>query len=87
MQRMCDDMGAPLSEKKTVGPVHIITFLGLLLDLIRQVIQIPEEKITKALELIHQALDAKNNPNRNQCSKITVRLLQQIIAHLTSSAG
>ena len=33
MQVMCDRMGAPLSEKKTVGPVHVITFLGLLIQI------------------------------------------------------
>ena len=74
--------GAPLSQKKTVGLVQIITFLRLLLDLIRQVIQIPKEKITKALELIHQALDAKNNRNKNKRGKVMVRLLQQITGTL-----
>ena len=82
MQSMCREMGAPLSAKKTVGPVHVINFLGLLIDLIRQVIQIPNDKITKGLNLINQALDAKNNPNRNQRGKVTVRLLQQITGTL-----
>ena len=82
MQVMCSRIGTPLSEKKTVGPVHVITFLGLLIDLIRQVIQIPEEKIRKALDLLNQALDCKNNQNKNQRGKVTVKLLQQITGTL-----
>ena len=82
MQHMCDRMGAPLSKKKTVGPVHIITFLGLLIDLIRQVIQIPKDKVDKAVILLQQVLDTKNNPSKNQRSKVTVKLLQQITGTL-----
>ena len=82
MQNMCDRMGAPLSEKKTVGPVHIITFLGLLIDLITQVIQIPKDKVDKAVNLLNQVLDSKNHPNKNQRGKIMVRLLQQITGTL-----
>ena len=35
MQDLCSEIGAPLSAKKTVGPVHIISFLSLLIDLAR----------------------------------------------------
>ena len=77
MQAMCDHMGAPLSEKKTVGPVHIITFLGLLIDLIRQMIQIPKDKVEKAVHLLTQIVESKNSSNSNQRGKITVKLLQQ----------
>ena len=82
MQAMCDHMGAPLSAKKTVGPVHIITFLGLLINLIRQVIQIPKEKVEKAVQLLTQMLGCKNNSNNNQRGKVTVKLLQQITGTL-----
>ena len=82
MQNLCKDIGAPLSAKKTVGPVNIITFLGLLLDLSRQVIMILQEKITKTLDLINQAMESKQKANKNQRGKVTVKLMQQLTGTL-----
>jgi hypothetical protein len=29
---VCDELGVPISENKTVGPSNIITFLGFIID-------------------------------------------------------
>ncbi|CAJ0957083.1 unnamed protein product [Ranitomeya imitator] len=43
----------PLSPKKTIGPVSIITFLGIEIDSIAMKFRLPQEKIDKLLELIN----------------------------------
>ena len=82
MQQLCADIGAPLSAKKTVGPVHAITFLGLLVDFVKQVVKIPQDKLDRAVELIDMAMASKKIRNKNQRGKITVRLIQQITGTL-----
>ena len=73
---------APLSPEKAEGPVQVISFLGMLLDFLRQVIMIPEDKIEKAVNLIREALGSMQNPNKNMKGKIAVKLLQRITGTL-----
>ena len=78
MKNLCRYIGAPLSEKKMEGPVQVIAFLGLLIDFRRQVVTIPEEKVTKALLLIQEALGSQYSTDKNKKGKVTVRLLQRV---------
>ena len=29
---ICDELGVPIADEKLVGPVHVLTFLGLEID-------------------------------------------------------
>ena len=77
MQSVCKNIRAPLSEKKTEGPKQVIGFLGFILDFIRQVIQIPEEKINKATILINQMLSTGESKGNSKW-KVSVHQLQQL---------
>ena len=41
----CNRLGVPLSPEKTVGPTSKITFLGLEIDAVEQLVCIPQEKL------------------------------------------
>ena len=44
---VCDELGVPIAENKTVGPANIITFLGFIIDTVLMMVRIPEEKLQK----------------------------------------
>lgn len=44
---VCDELGVPIAENKTVGPSNIITFLGFIIDTVLMMVRIPEEKLQK----------------------------------------
>ncbi|CAJ0944438.1 unnamed protein product [Ranitomeya imitator] len=44
--------GVPLSPEKTIGPVSVITFLGIEIDSVAMEFRLPKEKIDKLLDLI-----------------------------------
>ena len=49
---ICKQIGTPMAPSKTVGPVQVLTFLGIELDTIKYEACLPQEKIVKCLELI-----------------------------------
>ena len=50
--QVCDEIGMPVSPEKVVGPVKVIQFLGLMIDTILMVIQVPEDKRADILQII-----------------------------------
>lgn len=42
---VCAELGVPLAEEKTVGPVQSISFLGLVIDSVARQIRVPQEKV------------------------------------------
>ncbi|CAJ0936584.1 unnamed protein product [Ranitomeya imitator] len=44
--------GVPLSSEKTIGPVSVITFLGIEIDSVAMEFRLPQDKISKLQELI-----------------------------------
>ena len=46
--KVCSELGVPLSIEKWMGPVTTIIYLGLEIDSIKQIVRVPLEKITKA---------------------------------------
>jgi hypothetical protein len=42
---VCSQLGVPIADDKTDGPSTRITYLGLLIDTEKMLIQIPEEKV------------------------------------------
>jgi hypothetical protein len=42
---VCSQLGVPIADDKTEGPSTRITYLGLLIDTEKMLIQIPDEKV------------------------------------------
>ena len=68
---VCAEIQFPIAMEKTFYGSTQMTFLGMLLDMVAQVVCIPEDKIVKARELIEQFL------NRNK-KKVTVHQIQKL---------
>ena len=73
--KVCSEINFLVSMDKTFWGCTSMTFLGLLLDTINQVVCIPKEKVVRAQELIHQTLSDKKK-------KITLHTLQKICGYL-----
>jgi hypothetical protein len=56
---VCDELGVPIAENKTVGPSNIITFLGFIIDTVLMMVRIPEEKLQKLRNLLQPLLYKK----------------------------
>ena len=72
---ICEQICFPVALEKTYWGECMITFLGLLLDTIRQVVCIPVDKFEKALEMIDYFLQKKNK-------KTTVLQFQKLCGSL-----
>ena len=72
-----DQVGMPLATDKTLGPSNIIEYLGLVLNLFRQLILIPEKKRNNCLEKIDQLLQVHDRQG-----KTTVKKIQQLAGKL-----
>ena len=70
---VCNLINFPVSLEKTVWSSTQITFLGFLLDTVKQVVGIPLEKLSKGRNMIHYVLSKK---------KITVKHLQKVCGFL-----
>lgn len=46
-RKLCSQLGVPLAEDKTIGPVTLITFLGLEIDTVLMLVKIPQDKLQK----------------------------------------
>lgn len=65
--------GVPLAEEKTVGPVTVLSFLGIELDSVSMVFRLPPDKLARLLTTIEEVLLKK---------KITLRQLQSLLGLL-----
>ena len=77
LQDICDFIGAPLSPDKIQGPIQIINFLGLTLNFLKQVVQIPLEKIHKAIAQIDCLLSSQHN-KKNMRGKVQIKQIQKL---------
>ncbi len=71
--RVCRELGVPVARDKTTPPTQVLSFLGLLLDMRRQVISIPANKVDKVLRQIQYALSIK---------VVRVKFLQSMVGQL-----
>ena len=78
MSEICNFIGAPLSLEKTEGPVQIISFLGLLINLIKQTVCVPAAKLQKAVTLIDSLVESYTNLKGKQKGKVFVREIQSL---------
>ena len=72
---ICKAINFPVSLEKTFWGGTRIQFLGLIIDIVRQAIFIPKDKIDRVLDQIHKIL---NKPSK----KMTLKQLQQLCGHL-----
>ncbi|CAC5410527.1 unnamed protein product [Mytilus coruscus] len=56
---LCDHLGVPLAHDKTVGPTHVLTFLGLEINTIEMSVKIPQEKLLKLKTIISNLFGEK----------------------------
>ena len=70
---ICEKIRFPVSMHKTFWGTTTLTFLGLLINTIRQIVCVPQEKVIRALDLITKILSRK---------KITLKQLQKICGFL-----
>ncbi|XP_069605972.1 uncharacterized protein [Ranitomeya imitator] len=65
--------GVPLSSEKTIGPVSVITFLGIEIDSVAMEFRLPQDKISKLQELIAGCLSV---------GKVTLVQMQSLLGSL-----
>ena len=70
---ICDEIGFPVSMDKTFWGTTSLSFLGLLIDTVRQLVCIPTDKVERAKLLINEVISAK---------KTTVQKLQKLCGFL-----
>ncbi len=66
-------LNIPLSPHKTVGPTHVLEYLGIVLDSNKMEARLPKEKIDRIIGIIRQSLHQK---------KCTKRELLSLLGHL-----
>ena len=71
------EIGMPLAEEKTLGPTNIIEYLGLVLNLLRQLILIPETKRNKCFAKIETFLSTVQDGKR-----VTIKMIQKLAGSL-----
>ena len=70
---MCDFLGVPIAQEKTVGPDTTLQFAGIELDSVRQEARLPLEKLTKCRTFLIAAkcnTNAKCNNIDAKCNKV-----------------
>ena len=70
---MCNCLGVPIANDKTVWPTTVLVFLGLELDSMLLQVRIPTDKIKQIVTLIEEILNKKS---------ITLKTMQSIIGLL-----
>ena len=53
-QEMCAELGVPLAPEKTEGPNVVLTFLGLEIDSVQQLVRVPQDKMVALFKLLQQ---------------------------------
>ena len=56
---VCEELGVPIAENKTLGPTTVLSFLGFVIDTKLKMILIPPEKTEKLKLILHQLLKKK----------------------------
>ena len=58
--QLCDDLGVPLASNKTVGPTHVLVYLGLEIDTLEMCVRIPFDKLQFLRVLLFAYLGRKS---------------------------
>ena len=63
-------LGVPVAGHKTEGPARVITFLGIVVDLVAGILRLPEEKVARLLQTIKEWGDRRSGTKRELSSLI-----------------
>lgn len=75
---LCKDMGIPISEKKTTKPSQVLVFLGVQLDSVKQLSQLPLDKLQLYSNDLYSVMHTRS---------ISKRDLQSLIGKLSWAAA
>ena len=71
--KICEDIGVPLAPEKTEGPSQVLTFLGIQLDTKTMCASLPEDKVEKFSNMIHEFM---------LCKSVTLTRIQSLCGML-----
>ncbi|CAC5376145.1 unnamed protein product [Mytilus coruscus] len=57
--KVCNELGVPIAENKTIGPATVIPFLSFVIDTVRMMVVIPQEKLEKLQSELSSLLHKK----------------------------
>ena len=77
---ICEQIKMPISPEKTEWATTMITFLGFLIDTFNRIIGVPQEKISKAINMLEHVLSKQDKPAAKR--KMTILQLQKICGFL-----
>ena len=63
-------LGVPIACHKTEGPARVITFLGIMIDLVAGILRLPEEKVARLSQTIREWGDRRSCTKRELLSLI-----------------
>ena len=63
-------LGVPIACHKTEGPARVITFLGIIIDLVAGILRLPEEKVARLSQTIREWGDRRSCTKRELLSLI-----------------
>ena len=72
-RRICNRIGLPVAENKTMGPTQVLPFLGIILDTIKREARLPADKLEKCKALITELLGSR---------RVRLRKLQSVLGLL-----
>ena len=55
-KQICQELGVPLAEDKSFGPIYKLVFLGLEIDTVSQMVSVPEVKSAELSTLLQEML-------------------------------
>lgn len=73
-QNICSELGVPLADEKTVGPVTCLVFLGYEVDTVEMMIRVPPKKMTELIQNLSSLLGSK---------KVTRSQLESLVGSLS----
>ena len=67
---LCERLGVPISRMKVEGPATVLSFLGILLDMVAFELKLPDDKLRRLKSLIQQWKSRKSCTKRELLSLI-----------------
>lgn len=71
---VCERLGLPIAEQKTVGPVPRLTFLGIEMDTWAMELRLPRGKLVELKVLVHQWLGKRRACKREELESLVGKL-------------
>jgi len=78
LKSVCNDLGVPLASEKQAGPSTKLEFLGIIIDTVRQELQLPEDKLAR-LRVLTDRLKS-----RDSCFKRELESFLGVLNHACS---